>query len=93
MPIAKTAVQYTLLEDVDVAGMVWREGSSVFVIPVAKTDGERSDLFLTPHKEYAKRGSHAPVIRIPTERVIIEGKTLKIKVDAAATSHRPEGAI
>jgi hypothetical protein len=78
MPIAKANVQYTLAEDVDAAGMIWRKGSNVFAIPVAKTNGERSDLFLTPHKEYAKRGSHAPVIRIATEQMIVDGETLKI---------------
>jgi hypothetical protein len=78
MPIAKTVVQYTLAEDVDIAGMIWRKGDSVFAIPVAKTGGERTDLFLTPHKQYAKRGSHAPVIRIATERMVVEGELMKI---------------
>ena len=78
MPIAKTAVQHTLVEDVDIAGMIWRKGSSVFAIPVAKTDGKRVDLFLTPHKEYAKRGSHAPVTRISIDCLLIEGDSLKI---------------
>ena len=82
MPAAKATVKYTLAEDVDVAGMIWRKGSNVFALPVSKTDGERSDLFLTPHQQYAKRGSHAPVIRIETARMVIDGDTLTIVEDA-----------
>jgi|HubBroStandDraft_4_1064222.scaffolds.fasta_scaffold1524206_1 hypothetical protein len=85
MPIAKPKLQYTLAEDVDIAGMIWRKGASVFVIPVAKTEGEQSDLFLTPHKQYAKRGSHAPVIRIATIRMVVDGETLVITDQPAVT--------
>jgi len=90
MPMAATVAQYTLGDDVDVAGMIWRRGSSVFVIPVAKTAGERSDLFLTPHRQYAKRGSHAPVIRIATVQIVItDGETLTIAEESQPAANAP----
>ncbi len=70
--------QYTLTADTDIAGMIWRSGSIVHARFGAKNDEEYYDLFLTHKKEYAKRGSHAPVIRLPAEMVEISEDEIAI---------------
>lgn len=71
-------VQYVLGADIDIAGMVWRKDASVHVIAVNKLGKEYYDIFLTHKKEYAKRGSHAPVTRLEIAHVSIVDNTLTI---------------
>jgi hypothetical protein len=76
--MASTKLKYTLGEDADIQGKAWRKGDTVFYVPLTGPKEDRCDLFLTPHPEYAKRGSRAPVHRTLTEYVKIEGETLII---------------
>lgn len=75
--------QYVLGRDADIAGMVWRMGSAVHASTVTKGDAAYFDLFLTHKVEYAKRGSHAPVTRLPVGCVAIEGDVLTIAIVSA----------
>lgn len=70
--------KYILGEDADIQGMAWHKGDTVYYVPLTGEKEGRCDLFLTPHPEYARRGSRAPVHRLLTEYVRIEGETLLI---------------
>jgi len=78
MASAKLKVKYTLGEDADIQGMAWHKGDTVFFVPLTGAKEDRCDLFLTPHPDYARRGSRAPVHRMLTEHVVIDGETLTI---------------
>jgi hypothetical protein len=70
--------KYILGEDADIQGMSWHKGDTVFYMPLTGDKADRCDLFLTPHPEYARRGSRAPVHRTLLEYVVIDGETLII---------------
>ncbi len=70
--------KYVLGEDADVQGMAWHKGDTVYCVPLTGDKENRCDLFLTPHPEYARRGSRAPVHRALTEHLVIEGEMLVI---------------
>lgn len=78
MPSTKLKSKYILGEDADIQGMAWHKGDTVYCVPLTGEKENRCDLFLTPHPEYARRGSRAPVHRTLTEYMVIEGETLVI---------------
>ena len=78
MAALKRIVKYTLGEDADIQGKAWHKGDTVYYLPLTGDKEDRCDLFLTPHPEYARRGSRAPVYRTLAEYVVIEGETLVI---------------
>ena len=78
MASTKLKSKYTLGEDADIQGMAWHKGDTVFYVPLVGGKEDRCDLFLTPHLGYARRGSRAPVHRMLTEHVVIDGETLII---------------
>ena len=78
MASAKLKSKYILGEDADIQGKAWHKGDTVYYLPLSGDKEDRCDLFLTPHPEYARRGSRAPVYRTLAEYVVIEGETLII---------------
>ena len=78
MASTKLKSKYILGEDADIQGKAWHKGDTIYCVPLTGEKEDRCDLFLTPHPEYARRGSRAPVHRTLTEYVVIEGETLII---------------
>ena len=78
MASAKSKTKYILGEDTDIQGMAWHKGDTIYCIALTGDKEDRCDLFLTPHPEYARRGSRAPVHRALAEHLVIEGETLII---------------
>ncbi|MCW3056008.1 MAG: hypothetical protein JWN14_5178 [Chthonomonadales bacterium] len=78
MASANLKTKYILGEDADIQGKAWHKGDTVYYLPLTGDKEDQCDLFLTPHPEYARRGSRAPVYRTRTEYVVIEGETLVI---------------
>ena len=74
-------VAYKLTGDIDIAGMIWREGASIFALNVKKNDVDYVDVFLTHKKEYAKRGSHAPVTRLRPDQIEIDGEQARLVIE------------
>ena len=78
MAALKRIIKYTLGEDADIQGKAWHKGDTVYYLPLTGDKENQCDLFLTPHPEYARRGSRAPVYRTLAEYVVIEGEILVI---------------
>jgi hypothetical protein len=78
MASTKLKSKYILGEDADIQGKAWHKGDTIYHVLLTGDKEDRCDLFLTPHPEYARRGSRAPVYRTRTEYVVIEGETLTI---------------
>ncbi len=78
MTSTKQKSKYVLGADADIQGKEWHKGDTVYCLPLTGPKEGFCDLFLTPHPEYARRGSRAPVYRTLAEYLEIEGETLVI---------------